>query len=155
MNFVFPKKTFSLLITPGLLGFIGDFCLRAVLTEASQTVVAEPAPIRETVTPVSVEKTADLAIGSDLHSIPVIEDPEVAEEETEIDYEQMFARLEAEDLRLVPKKALFYLIRNAIPPDQPILPMIAEALRLSPSEVEEAEAVLKTIGEELAILEMD
>ena len=70
--------------------------MRVVLTEVPETVVAEPAQIRETVAPVSVEKTVDLAMGSDLHSIPMIEDPEVAEEETEIDYEQMFARLEAE-----------------------------------------------------------
>lgn len=144
-----PGRTASLALIGFLIGGLSGFWLRASLTEIPTTVVLEqPANGAE---PDSTVRKNDKPL--------TVETPVTQEKPDEslnaIDYEKMFARLEAEGLRLVPKKVLFHLGKKPIQEDGSISPGVAEALRLSSAEIARAEATLKSVREELAALEME
>lgn len=73
----------------------------------------------------------------------------------EIDYDEAFARLEADGLRLVPKKVLPYLAGQVVQPDGRMSPKTVELLRLSPRQVTELNAAIKVAAERLAQLEIE
>lgn len=140
-----------------LLGCVCGFGVRFALSGAETVDVRETPSVRPVSTHKSVRKAPEVTKPKSEPSRPDESrgaEP-VADAANEIDYDEIFAQLEAEGLRLVPKKVLSYLGKEPIQPDGSISHGIAEALRLSPSGVVKVETAIEEAARQLAQFEME
>lgn len=81
--------------------------------------------------------------------------PEAEVRPEELAYDAVFAQIEAEGFRLVPKKILPYLAGEVVRPDGVLSRQVIELFQLSPAQVEDLNVAIKSTARQLELLESE